>query len=79
MNSTVATRATEIVLPGKVEPGGLQVRSRDLSAPAAGQVMLRMDATGGSRRRFRLEARHAVTQSRRLRQVSCPDPLSTGS
>jgi hypothetical protein len=27
MNSTVATRATEIVLPGKVEPGGLQVRS----------------------------------------------------
>jgi NADPH:quinone reductase-like Zn-dependent oxidoreductase len=48
MNSTVATRATEIVLPGKVEPGGLQVRSRDLPAPAAGQVMLRMDATGVS-------------------------------
>lgn len=48
MNSTVATRATEIVLPGKVEPGGLQVRARDLPAPAAGQVILRMDATGVS-------------------------------
>lgn len=48
MNSTVATRATEIVLPGKVEPDGLQVRTRDLPAPAAGQVILRMDATGVS-------------------------------
>lgn len=48
MNSTVATRATEIVLPGKVEPDGLQVRARDLPAPAAGQVVLRMEATGVS-------------------------------
>jgi NADPH:quinone reductase-like Zn-dependent oxidoreductase len=48
MNSTVTTRATEVVLPGKVEPSGVQVRSRDLPAPAAGQVVLRMDATGVS-------------------------------
>ncbi len=39
---------TEIVLPGKVEPTGLQVQTRDLPAPAAGQVVLRMDATGVS-------------------------------
>ncbi|WP_214105357.1 medium chain dehydrogenase/reductase family protein [Acrocarpospora catenulata] len=48
MNSTVTTRATEIVLPGEVEPDGLQVRVRDLPAPAEGQVVLRMDATGVS-------------------------------
>ncbi|GAB1822192.1 medium chain dehydrogenase/reductase family protein [Herbidospora sp. RD11066] len=40
--------ATEIVLPGVVEPGGLQVRTRDLPEPASGQVILRMDATGVS-------------------------------
>lgn len=45
MNSTVAT---EIVLPGAVEPDGLQVRARDLPAPREGQVVLRMDATGVS-------------------------------
>jgi NADPH:quinone reductase-like Zn-dependent oxidoreductase len=39
---------TEIVLPGKVEPSGLEVRTRELPAPAAGQVTLRMDATGVS-------------------------------
>lgn len=48
MNSTVATRVTEIVLPGVVEPDGLEVRARDLQPPAAGQVVLRMDATGVS-------------------------------
>ncbi|HWO68458.1 MAG TPA: medium chain dehydrogenase/reductase family protein [Umezawaea sp.] len=48
MNSTVATRATEVVLPGKVEPTGLEVQVRELPAPAAGQVVLRMDATGVS-------------------------------
>ena len=41
-----ATTVTEIVLPGKVEADGLQVRTRDLPAPASGQVILRMDATG---------------------------------
>lgn len=48
MNSTVATRVTEIVLPGTVEPDGLEVRDRDLQTPAQGQVVLRMDATGVS-------------------------------
>ena len=48
MTSSVVTTATEIVLPGKVEPTGLEVRTRDLPAPAAGQVVLRMDATGVS-------------------------------
>ncbi|GAB6899891.1 medium chain dehydrogenase/reductase family protein [Kineosporia succinea] len=40
--------ATEIVLPGLVEPAGLQVRSRELEAPGAGQVVLRMEASGVS-------------------------------
>jgi NADPH:quinone reductase-like Zn-dependent oxidoreductase len=48
MNSSVVTHATEIVLPGKVEASGLRVRTRELPAPAAGQVVLRMDATGVS-------------------------------
>lgn len=46
--TTVTTRTTEIVLPGRVEPDGLQVRTRDLPAPGPGQVVLRMDATGVS-------------------------------
>ncbi|USX50825.1 medium chain dehydrogenase/reductase family protein [Lentzea sp. HUAS12] len=47
MNATTATtRATEIVLPGVVEPDGLHVRVRDLPAPGEGQVVLRMEATG---------------------------------
>ncbi|TWP50564.1 zinc-binding dehydrogenase [Lentzea tibetensis] len=44
MNTTV----TEIVLPGIVDPDGLQVQVRDLPAPGEGQVVLRMDATGVS-------------------------------
>ncbi|MFI1409776.1 medium chain dehydrogenase/reductase family protein [Streptomyces sp. NPDC020707] len=40
--------ATQIVLPGLVEPDGLDLRSRELPAPAKGQVVLRMDATGVS-------------------------------
>ena len=47
-HTTVTTHTTEIVLPGRVEPSGLQVRSRELAAPAAGQAVLRMDATGVS-------------------------------
>jgi hypothetical protein len=38
--------ATEIVLPGLVEPDGLQVRRRSLAAPGPGQVLLIMEATG---------------------------------
>ncbi|MCO8273655.1 medium chain dehydrogenase/reductase family protein [Actinoplanes sp. TRM 88003] len=40
--------ATEIVLPGVVEPSGLQVRTRELPAPGPGQVVLRVEATGVS-------------------------------
>ncbi|GAA2311011.1 medium chain dehydrogenase/reductase family protein [Streptomyces kunmingensis] len=43
---TTSVTATEIVLPGKVEPEGLDLRSRELAAPDKGQVVLRMDATG---------------------------------
>ncbi|HBF82221.1 MAG TPA: NADPH:quinone reductase [Streptomyces sp.] len=48
MNSTVTTSVTEIVLPGAVEPAGLELRTRALDDPAKGQVVLRMDATGVS-------------------------------
>ncbi|ANZ37731.1 NADPH:quinone reductase [Lentzea guizhouensis] len=49
MNATTATtRATEIVLPGVVEPDGLHVQVRELPAPAQGQAVLRMEATGVS-------------------------------
>ncbi|OON82031.1 medium chain dehydrogenase/reductase family protein [Streptomyces tsukubensis] len=43
-----STAATEIVLPGKVEPSGLQLRSRELPAPGPGQVVLCMEASGVS-------------------------------
>ncbi|GGK89837.1 medium chain dehydrogenase/reductase family protein [Nocardia jinanensis] len=45
-NNTATTTVTEIVLPGEVEPGGLRVTTRELPSPAAGQVVLRMEATG---------------------------------
>ncbi|MFI1222477.1 MULTISPECIES: medium chain dehydrogenase/reductase family protein [unclassified Streptomyces] len=45
-SSTVTLSATEIVLPGEVEPEGLEIRTRDLPDPAKGQVVLRMEATG---------------------------------
>ncbi|MFJ8920208.1 NADPH2:quinone reductase [Streptomyces sp. LamerLS-316] len=48
MNSTATVTATEIVLPGEVEPAGLEARTRELAAPEKGQVVLRMDATGVS-------------------------------
>ncbi|QBS39300.1 medium chain dehydrogenase/reductase family protein [Nocardia sp. CS682] len=47
-NNTVTTTVTAVVLPGKVEPDGLQVTRRGLAAPAAGQVVLGMEATGVS-------------------------------
>jgi NADPH:quinone reductase-like Zn-dependent oxidoreductase len=47
-DTTVTTPTTEIVLPGKVESSGLQVHSRELPAPAEGQAVLRMGATGVS-------------------------------
>ncbi|QIS04121.1 zinc-binding dehydrogenase [Nocardia brasiliensis] len=47
MNNSTAT-ITAIVLPGRVEPDGLQVTTRGLPAPGAGQVVLGMEATGVS-------------------------------
>ncbi|MFJ1731091.1 medium chain dehydrogenase/reductase family protein [Streptomyces sp. NPDC088254] len=38
----------EVVLPGKVEPEGLQVRHGAVPAPGRGQVVIRMEATGVS-------------------------------
>ncbi|CAL9403241.1 Mycocerosic acid synthase [Streptomyces sp. enrichment culture] len=38
----------EVVLPGKVEPEGLQVRRGAVPAPGPGQVVVRMEATGVS-------------------------------
>lgn len=38
----------EVVLPGVVEPEGLQLREGPLPQPAAGQVRVRMEATGVS-------------------------------
>lgn len=39
---------TEIVMPGLIEPDGLLVQERRLPAPAPGQVLVRVDATGVS-------------------------------
>ncbi|MEW2157254.1 medium chain dehydrogenase/reductase family protein [Streptomyces sp. NPDC007189] len=38
----------EVVLPGKVEPEGLQVRQRAVPAAGPGQALVRMEATGVS-------------------------------
>lgn len=40
--------ATEVVLPGKVKPSGLQVRRRALGDPAAGQALVRVESTAVS-------------------------------
>ncbi|MFF6959216.1 zinc-binding dehydrogenase [Streptomyces sp. NPDC008317] len=46
MNTT--EELTEVVLPGKVEPEGLQVRHGAVPTPGPGQVVVRMEATGVS-------------------------------
>ena len=43
-----AVTATEIMLPGKVAPSGLQVVRRELPDPAAGQALVRVEATAVS-------------------------------
>lgn len=52
MNSTKppagTITATEVVLPGIVDPSGLQIRDRVLEPPAPGQVVLAMEAAGVS-------------------------------
>ena len=40
--------ATEIVLPGAVEPEDLEVRTRELPEPQPGQAVVRVEATGVS-------------------------------
>ena len=42
------TIATEVVLPGIVEPEGLQIRTRALPAPGPGQAQVAVEATGVS-------------------------------
>jgi NADPH:quinone reductase-like Zn-dependent oxidoreductase len=37
---------TEVVLPGLVEPAGLQIKQRTLPAPAEGEALIQMEATG---------------------------------
>ncbi|MDN3355624.1 medium chain dehydrogenase/reductase family protein [Actinomadura sp. DC4] len=39
---------TEILLPGVVDPDGLQLRTSSIPVPGAGQVVIRMEATGVS-------------------------------
>lgn len=41
-----STPITEIVLPGRVEPSGLQIRHRTLARPPAGHALIRVEATG---------------------------------
>ncbi|MHA6757244.1 medium chain dehydrogenase/reductase family protein [Streptacidiphilus sp. PAMC 29251] len=50
MNATAGTTvtATEMVLPGKVEASGLRLDQRELPAPAAGQALVRVEATAVS-------------------------------
>lgn len=43
---TTTTTVTEVVLPGRVGPDGFQVRQRELPAPARGQVLVAVEATG---------------------------------
>ena len=45
---TASPQITEIVLPGLVEPSGLQIIRRTLQAPAAGQALIQVEATGVS-------------------------------
>jgi NADPH2:quinone reductase len=46
--TATSTAAVEVVLPGIVDPDGLQLHRTELAAPAAGQALVRMEATGVS-------------------------------
>jgi NADPH:quinone reductase-like Zn-dependent oxidoreductase len=39
-------RATEVILPGIGEPESLEVRTRELPPPGAGQALVRLEASG---------------------------------
>ena len=41
-----AQQVTEVVLPGIVEPSGLEVRTAPAAVPATGQVVIAMEASG---------------------------------
>ncbi len=43
---TAGVTATEVVLPGIVEPAELQIRRRQLPPPKAGEALVRVNATG---------------------------------
>ncbi|WP_353649149.1 hypothetical protein ABLG96_20450 [Nakamurella sp. A5-74] len=40
--------ATDVVLPGIVEPDGLQIRTRRVAPPTRREVLVRVEATGVS-------------------------------
>jgi NADPH:quinone reductase-like Zn-dependent oxidoreductase len=48
MSKQSAEQVLEVVLPGVVEPDGLELRRRDRPVPAAGQVLVRVEASGVS-------------------------------
>ncbi|MDQ0812234.1 NADPH:quinone reductase-like Zn-dependent oxidoreductase [Streptomyces sp. B3I7] len=48
MRATETEELVEVVLPGKVEPEGLQVRRGTVPVAGPGQVVIRMEATGVS-------------------------------
>ncbi len=43
-----AIPTTQVVLPGVVEPSGLQVREQSIDGPGSGQALVRVEATGVS-------------------------------
>jgi NADPH:quinone reductase-like Zn-dependent oxidoreductase len=47
-SASATVTATEIVMPGLIEPGGLQTRTRPLGRPAPGQALVAVEATGVS-------------------------------
>ncbi|WP_367128022.1 medium chain dehydrogenase/reductase family protein [Saccharothrix sp. HUAS TT1] len=48
MGETPTDRVLEVVLPGVVEPDGLELRRRERPAPGAGQALVRVEASGVS-------------------------------
>ncbi|MFD1149244.1 medium chain dehydrogenase/reductase family protein [Saccharothrix hoggarensis] len=48
MSNASTDQVLEVVLPGVVEPEGLELRRRERPVPAAGQALVRVEATGVS-------------------------------
>ena len=70
-HTAAATDVTEIVLPGLIEASGLQIRHRLLPAPAAGQALVQVEASGIS------FAEQAMRRGRYPGQPSFPFVLDT--